>query len=202
MTRKRKTYAGLACALLVSASVFTGCGSDAELAQMKQENEELKSQVESLTKENADLKGQVAMYVPNEQTADSSPASLSTRSAPVELAELSFVTDIATHVSVKFKNVSQKTIDGVEFVILQFDNFGRPAYRFDNISYGNVSGELTMQGAAAPGDTLHSGWIMFNIEKTTKGKVVVKQVHFTDGAVWTNNHYDEEIKKEKEKMED
>ena len=140
------------------------------------------------------------MYVPKNKKQV--PAAQKEQSEqPVQLAEIKFDKSGVTEVDVVFKNTSNKTIDAVEFVILQFDNFGRPANRFNDPSHGNVTGKLNMQGNAAPGATIKGGWTLFNTEQTTKGKVVVKQVHFTDGAVWTNNNFDDEVANGKDHMD-
>ncbi|SFB08087.1 DUF5780 domain-containing protein [Selenomonas ruminantium] len=191
----------LVCSSLLAGTVLiSGCGNSAQLSQLQKENQELKSQVEDLQKENKELENKVSMYVPKEQK-NKSNSSQSQVSQPVKLAKISFDKSGVTEVSVTLQNVSPKNVDAVEFVILQFDNFGRPAYRFNDSSYGNVTSELTMQGNAAPNGFLKSGWTLFNTEKTTKGKVVIKQVHFADGSVWTNNNFEKEVDEGKASFE-
>lgn len=178
--------------IISSTIVISGCGNSEQLTQLKKENQELKIQVEDLQKQNKELENKVAMYIPKEQK-NNNKSSQEQVSQPVKLAKIAFDKSGVTEVSVTLQNTTQKTIDAVEFVILQFDNFGRPAYRFNDSSYGNVTSELTMQGNAGPNGFLKSGWTLFNTEKTTKGKVVIKQVHFTDGSVWTNNNFEKEV---------
>ena len=188
--------------LLISASVassmfVSGCGNSAELKKLQDENAQLKSQVESLTKENEDMKNKVAMYVPvtnnktnsqNKQQGDQ----------PVALANIEIGPDAGgAAVKVSLKNVSQKTVDAIEFVVLQFDNFGKPSNRFNDESYGNVTSVLTVQGSASTGQSLSGGWTLFNMEKSRKAKVVIKQVHFTDGAVWENKSFEDEVNRER-----
>ena len=188
--------------LLISASVassmfVSGCGNSAELKKLQDENAQLKSQVESLTKENEDMKNKVAMYVPvtnnktnsqNKQQGDQ----------PVALANIEIGPDAGgAAVKVSLKNVSQKTVDAIEFVVLQFDNFGKPSNRFNDESYGNVTSILTVQGSASTGQSLSGGWTLFNMEKSRKAKVVIKQVHFTDGAVWENKSFEDEVNRER-----
>ncbi|WP_027396026.1 DUF5780 domain-containing protein [Anaerovibrio lipolyticus] len=190
----------LCIAILIGTVFISGCGNNEQLSQLQNENQELKSQIESLQKQNKELENKVSMYVPKEQQQNNS-SSQTQSSQPVKLAKISFDKRGVTEVSVTLQNITPKTIDAVEFVILQFDNFGRPAYRFNDPSYGNVTSALTMQGNAAPNGFLTSGWTLFNTEKTTKGKVVIKQVHFTDGSVWNNDNFDQEVDAGKSSLE-
>ncbi|MBB5337647.1 DUF5780 domain-containing protein [Pectinatus brassicae] len=176
-----------------------GCGNDAELSSLKKENATLKSTINEQKTTIEKLKNDVAMYVPKENKNTSADKS-SVANQPVELVSLNIVKSITTDVDVSFKNISTKNIDAIEFVILQFDNFGRPAYRFNDPSAGNVTSKLTMQDNTAPGGIMKSGWSLYNTDRTMKGKVVVKQVHFTDGAVWTNNNFDSIVNSEKDKL--
>ena len=73
--------------------------------------------------------------------------------------------------------------------------------RFNDTSYGNVTSKLTVQGNAAPGASLKGGWTLYNMEKSRKAKVVVSQVHFTDGAVWDNKNFDSDVEREKQVYE-
>lgn len=188
--------------LLISASVasimfVSGCGNSAELKKLQDENAQLKSQVESLTKENEDMKNKVAMYVPSTNNKTNSQ-NKQQGDQPVALANIEIGPDAGgAAVKVSLKNVSQKTIDAIEFVVLQFDNFGKPSNRFNDESYGNVTSVLTVQGSAANGQSLSGGWTLFNMEKSRKAKVVIKQVHFTDGAVWENKSFEDEVARER-----
>ncbi|BAL82020.1 hypothetical protein SELR_03120 [Selenomonas ruminantium subsp. lactilytica TAM6421] len=183
--------------LSVATMLFTsGCGNDAELKKIQDENVELKRQVESLSKENEEMKNKVAMFVPKENKAN--PQSKQQGDQPVALGNIEIGPDAGgASVKVSLKNVSPKTVDAIEFVVLQFDNFGKPSNRFNDESYGNVTSVLTVQGTAANGQSLSGGWTLFNMEKSRKAKVVVKQVHFTDGAVWENKSFDDEVARER-----
>lgn len=186
----------LTCALITALSVsMAGCGNSAELDSLKKENSDLKAQIETLKEENAEMENKVAMYVPKEQTNSKSESS---GDQPVKLASIDIGPDAGgASVQVNLQNTSSKNIDAIEFVVLQFDNFGRPSNRFNDPSYGNVTKPLTLQGNAAPGASLKGSWTLFNMEKSRKAKVVIKQVHFTDGAVWENKNFDAEVEKEK-----
>lgn len=186
--------------LLTSTVLASGCGNSAQLSQLQKENQELKSQVEDLQKQNKELENKISIYVPKAQKQNNN-SSQTQSSKPVKVSKISFDKSGVTEVSVTLQNITPKTIDAVEFVILQFDNFGRPAYRFNDSSYGNVTSELTMQGNAGPNGYLKSGWTLFNTEKTTKGKIVIKQVHFTDGSVWTNDNFEKEVDEGKSSFE-
>lgn len=154
-----------------------------KIEQLQKENSDLKVQVEDLQKQNKELENKVAMYVPKDSAQKADYQTLPDQ--PVKLVDIEFDKSGVTGVKLSFQNLTPKTIDAIEFVILQFDNFGRPAYRFNKKSYGNVTSPLTMQGNAGPKETLNGAWTLYNTEKTTKGKTVIKQVHFTDGSIWT-----------------
>jgi len=176
----------LVALMLVSTVLLAGCTSDAEYSTLK--------------KENQDLKTRLAQYEPvgNTTSNSSQQGEKPFDTPPVSLQSMDFDKSGVTGVKVVFQNTSNKTVDAIEFVILEFDNFGRPAYRFNDKSEGNVSGKLLMQEKAQPGGTMNSSWTLFNTDNTVKGKVVVKQVHFTDDTVWTNSRYDEQVRKEQE----
>ena len=178
---------GIVCLLLTSLIIISGCSGD----------------LQALKKENAELKLRLSNYE-NSKTQTESPVSskpgVRFETPPVKLTSIEFDKSGVTGVNIKFQNNSPKTLDAIEFVILQFDNFGRPAYRFNDSKYGNISGELLLQGIAKQNGTLSGGWTLFNTEKTTKGKVVVKQVHYTDNSLWINQNFSEQINFEKEKL--
>lgn len=182
----------------VASMLFvSGCGNSAEMKKLQDENAELKSQVETLTKENEEMRNKVAMYVPatNEKKSTSDKQK---GDQPVVLGNIEIGPDAGgAGVKVSLKNVSQKTVDAIEFVVLQFDNFGKPSNRFNDESYGNVTSVLTVQGTAGNGQSLNGSWTLFNMEKSRKAKVVIKQVHFTDGAVWENKSFDDDVARER-----
>ena len=188
---KKMISSGVACLLL--GSVLTGCGNE---DQLKNENVELKSQVEQLQQENKKLENEVAMYVPKETTIPKNSSEAANQ--PVSLVSLQFPEYVVPQVEVTFKNNTAKVVDGIEFVVLGFDNFGQPA----NDTGMNITGKITMQKSIKPGDTASSGWNVFSLsEKAKKGKIVVSKVHFTDGATWINNDYDKIVEKEKGQYE-
>lgn len=171
--------------------IVSGCGNSEALSKLQLENKQLKQ-------ENTDYKNRLTKYEAPTKVNDEKQEIVSEEPSPVELKKIEFDKSGVTSVNIAFQNNTQKTIDAIEFVILQFDNFGRPAFRFNDKSYGNVSGKLVMQGVAQPQGTLRSGWTLYNTERTTKGRTVVNQVHFTDGATWNNLKFDEEVSKRKE----
>lgn len=175
--------------------LLSGCVNDQEIEKLKSENETLKEQIAALEEKNSSLEDKIAMYVPKEQTTNNEQ---SNNEQPVKLASINIGPDAGgASVDVTLQNTSSKTIDAVDFVVLQFDNFGRPSNRFNDPKYGNVTSTLTLQGNTAPGDTLRGGWTLFNMEKSQKAKVVIQQVHFTDGAVWVNRNFESDVEKEK-----
>lgn len=187
----------LLCALVMFLSFgMVGCGNTAELDALKKENSELKAQIETLEKEKTEMENKIAMYVPKEQSVSKSDSPSGDQ--PVKLAGIEIGPDAGgASVQVNLQNASGKNVDAIEFVVLQFDNFGRPSNRFNDESYGNVTNPLTLQGNAAPGSSLKGSWTLFNMEKSRKAKVVIKQVHFTDGAIWENKNFEAEVEKEK-----
>lgn len=190
-----KLSSKIGVALLAGSILLSGCGSNSQIEQLQKENSDLKVQVNDLQKQNKELENKVAMYVPNDSSQKAEDQSQSDQ--PVKLVNIEFDKSGVTSVKLSFQNLTPKTIDAIEFVILQFDNFGRPAYRFNDPSYGNISSPLTMQGNASPKETLNGAWTLFNTEKTTKGKIIIKQVHFTDGSTWTNDNFQSEVNDKK-----
>ena len=185
--------------LLIITTLISGCSNPNELTKLQQKNTQLKTQIDELSSQNEEFRNRLTMYETIPQESANTPDT--TTDSPVKLQNISFDKSGVTGVSVSFINTSPKTVDAIEFVILQFDNFGRPSYRFNDKSYGNISSELLMQGSATENTILNGAWTLFNTEKTVKGKVVVKQVHFTDGAVWNNLKFNEQVNREKESYE-
>lgn len=175
-----------------------GCGNSEEIKALQDENTNLKSTIEDLQKQNTQLQKEIEMYVPKKESKSSSTAA---ENQPVEVVNIEYGVDVITNAHIKFKNVSTKTIDAVEFVMLHFDNFGRPAYYFNDESDGNVSGKLNLQSVAAPNEILYGGWDFYCLDSAKKGKVVVNQVHFTDGTTWVNQQFDDIVEKEKQSLE-
>lgn len=174
-----------------------GCGNSEELQALQNENASLKTSIEDLQKQNDQLQKEIEMYVPKKEHTSSTEA----KNQPVELVNLEYGYDVVTNVHIKFKNVSTKTIDAVEFVLLHFDNFGRPACYDDDKSIGNVSKKLNLQSVAAPNEVISGGWNFFVLDSAKKGKAVVKQVHFTDGSTWVNQQFDDIVAEEKQSLE-
>ena len=176
------------------AMILYGCGNSDGISKLQSENQQLKS-------ENADYKNRLSKYESITKVNNESKEITPDEQPPVTLNKIEFDNSGVTGVRVVFQNNTPKTIDAIEFVILQFDNFGRPAYRFNDEKYGNVTGKLLMQGNAKPQGTMHAGWTLFNVERATKGKTVLKQVHFTDGSTWTNLNFEQAVSKGKSSLD-
>jgi uncharacterized membrane protein len=82
--------------------------------------------------------------------------------------------------NVTFKNTSKKEIDGIKARIKTFNNFDEPVNGFmsDN-TFDAIS-----QDKIAAGKINTSVWTMYNFDTTSKIKVEVYNVHFTDGTTW------------------
>lgn len=200
MTGLKRLVSTIIGALLCTTILVAGCGNEDQVKKLQSENADLKSQVESLTQEKEDLENKVAMYVPKDQTSKTKVNDNGDQ--PVKVSHIQIGPDAGgASVDVSLQNTAGKNIDAIEFVVLQFDNFGKPSNRFNDSSAGNVTSKLTVQGNAAPGASLKGSWTLFNMEKSRKAKVVVSQVHFTDGAVWTNKNFDADVDREKVSFE-
>lgn len=182
--------------VLVTFSIL-GCSNSKELKNLQSENTNLKATIEDLKKQNEQLQKEIEMYVPKKETTKSSTEATN---QPVELVSIKYGSDVVTYAEFTFKNISTKTVDAIEFVALNFDNFGRPAYYFNRKSNGNVSSKLNLQQVANPNETSSATWNFYGSDFATKGKVVVHQVHFTDGTTWVNQQFDDIVKKEKESL--
>ena len=44
---------------------------------------------------------------------------------------------------------------------------------------------------------LSGAWTLYLSDRATKGKIILKQVHFTDGSVWRNSQFQDQLDKEK-----
>lgn len=95
------------------------------------------------------------------------------------------------------KNTSKKTIDAFTIRILCFNNYNNPVnhYLYDTNVYNGID-----QLKINPGETSGYGthWSLFGYDNTTKIKVVLNDVHFTDNTIWVNPNCDDEVNKEKD----
>lgn len=185
---------------LLVLSLFSGCGKEDELTKentgLKEQVTQLQDENKQLKDENKQLKNEVAMYVPNKQQGASSSAEA--KNQPVTAVSVKLFIDVVQHAEVTFKNNTNKVIDGIEYVVIGFDNFGKPAKLGRN---GNVSPTLNIQKEIQPGDTASGSWSLYDSnDQAHKGKVVVQKVHFTDGAVWVNNDFDKMVADQKDKL--
>lgn len=103
-------------------------------------------------------------------------------------------------VYVKLQNVSTKTVDAIELAILSFDNMGRPAMVIKKQFESNVEEPLLLQGNVAPQGYMEGNLYVYTRNRGTKGAIVVKSIHYTDGSLWENNQYQAEINAKKEKL--
>jgi hypothetical protein len=172
---------------------MVGCGNSAELDQLKSENSSLQKEVTQLKADKKNLEDKIAMYVPSELKGK--PVT-DLPDQPMKVGNFSIGPDDIgiTRTRIELINVTSKTIDAAEFVILKFDNFGRPAISQGD---GNITSPLTLQGEAASNGVLSGAWTLYLSDRATKGKIILKQVHFTDGSVWRNSQFQEQVDKEK-----
>ncbi len=103
-------------------------------------------------------------------------------SCPIEITE-SFVisNEIGEPIAViKYLNVTDKLIDGVEFDIACFDNFER---KVNQIRGNNISGGISQDNLES-GYEITNQWTLHLQENTTHIKPKVTKVHFSDGTIW------------------
>lgn len=82
-----------------------------------------------------------------------------------------------------WKNISDKTIDAYEVIILCYDSYNRPVWHYLYKS-NRFTGQ--MQGLIKPGEnsSASSYWYMHGFELLSNAKIKIKSVHFSDGSVW------------------
>jgi hypothetical protein len=83
--------------------------------------------------------------------------------------------------NIRFKNLTDKTVDALEIRIHPYDTYDRRVY--------NLVGEGTFKGIAQriniePSYAAYYTWTLNLFENTSKFNVEVISVHFTDGSVW------------------
>lgn len=84
-----------------------------------------------------------------------------------------------SHIS--FKNLSTKTVDAFEVDIYCYDTFDREV---TFTGYGNVFGGIAQDIYMPSGSEESLYWTLDLFDNTTKVKVVVTAVHYTDGTTW------------------
>lgn len=188
----------LSLVLIISTCACLGCGNSDELKSIQEENANLKATVEDLQAKNDQLQKEIEMYVPKKSEPTSSTE---VENQPIEIVSINYGYDVVTNAEIKIKNVSTKTIDAIDMACIHFDNFGRPAYYFNDSSKGNVAEKLTLQDTVKPNEVTYGLWNFYCLDLAKKGKVVVHQVHFTDGTTWVNQNFDDIIEKEKKSFE-
>lgn len=130
---------------------------------------------------------------PNSATKDNSAPAVQTavepsspeqpkEPSPISIEKSSVTRDMigTPEANVTLKNISKKEIDGVKARIKTFNNFDEPVNGFlDDNTFEAIS-----QDKIQPGKTNDSTWTLYNFDGTSKIKVEIYHVHFTDGTAW------------------
>lgn len=97
-------------------------------------------------------------------------------------ASISFNAIDDPEAKISLMNISSKIIDAYTVDIYCYDRFGRPVvhYAHDSNVFGGKSKD-TIQ----PGDTDKAAWRLHGHENTSKIKVFIREVHFSDGGTWS-----------------
>lgn len=194
MSRDRLTKYFILC-LTTSLLLTSGCsGDNAELDKLKKENLELKARLEKLEKIPTNTERPIVST--NLKKTDN--GTKENIYSPVSVSNIRIEHDILTQIYATFKNVSSKTIDGIDFNVLLFDNFGRPVDSSSNGTNNVVDG--LYQEKIAPLKSKNGSWELYLYDQAQKGKIIIKQVHFADGTTWENPNYESELTKEKGKL--
>lgn len=103
--------------------------------------------------------------------------------SPVTIEKATVTKDMigTPEANVTFKNTTTKEVDGIKARIQAFNNFDEPVK--GNFSDSNVF-EAISQDKIAAGKSDTSVWTMYNFDTTSKIKVEVYNIHFTDGTTW------------------
>ena len=80
---------------------------------------------------------------------------------------------IGMDLTVSYKNVAEKVIDGIKFQYFCSNNFDEPV----------ANGRMIDQEKVAPNKAKSGTWHIYH-DTCTKVKVVVADVHFADGSTW------------------
>jgi hypothetical protein len=81
--------------------------------------------------------------------------------------------------NITYKNVSNKTIDGIKVGVACYNNFDEPV----NSGFNNIFAGID-QDRLRPGRQNTATWTMSLYDNTTKIKPFIREVHFTDGSRW------------------
>jgi len=107
-------------------------------------------------------------------------------------AEVNFNSIGTPEANLVVKNISKKVIDAYEIKIYCYDRFDRPVRHYatnSNVSEGisqekigpnGINGSKISEDYYCCGDT----WTLYGHDTTTKIKVYLSKVHFTDGTRW------------------
>lgn len=81
-------------------------------------------------------------------------------------------------------NISDDIIDAYTVDIYCYDNFKNPVKHYAHNS--NIFKGIS-QNEVASGGTIESSWELHGYDNTTKIKIILTKVHFTNGKVWNSN---------------
>lgn len=81
------------------------------------------------------------------------------------------------------KNISNKDIDAYSIQVYCYNNYNEPVNHYSNQT--NVFNGIS-QGVLIAGKTtfLHDEWTLYGYDNTTKVKIYLKKVHFTNDSIW------------------
>lgn len=85
-----------------------------------------------------------------------------------------------------FKNLSGKTIDAFEADVYCYDNYDRPVkhYLRGTNRYGIIYQAEDKSENIVSGEHDYAVWTVYGHDNTTKFKVTLRSVHYTDGTRW------------------
>ena len=80
--------------------------------------------------------------------------------------------------SISIKNITKKTIDAYTIRIECYNNFDRPVNHID----GNIFQGISQETINPNEEDLFNTWVLHGFDNTTKIKISLREVHFTDGT--------------------
>ena len=95
-----------------------------------------------------------------------------------------------TDLKITFQNNDTRTVDAIDTYMLIYDNFGEPTY--PNNATKNYF-HLLFQEPIKPNKHKYCRWTLFFASNVRKVKVLVRQVHFTNGDTWINKDFDKQL---------
>lgn len=123
--------------------------------------------------------------VKNEMFEDSQKPAANDKTSPVEVVNSRLVKmEYSNHknIELKYKNISNKTIQAIKFEWFGKNAFGEPADMGNPISSGQGGGftDETLK----PGKTKYGTWEIFSADAKTITTVRATEVVFNDGTKW------------------